>query len=330
MSRDLSEYKIWEYDRPMPDLNQNVNDIYQVASPRIWAIYKIDDRASQILRTKCKSLHEDDAERLKARLASVLIDRISYGEINPAINSELITRLIDDPRPLPVAKRARRLLQFFTRPQFEINKPIDVVNNHEYREAVLGYSESISDEEIQYLSTYLLERGWIKKLPGTQGSFYATVEGYESLESEISSDDTPEVFVAMWFDERLDRLWTVIERTIIETGYEPVRVDMRHFGSLIDDEIVASIRRSKFVVADFTCDEKGDRGSVYYEAGFARGLDKEVIQTAQESVLKERRIAFDLDHYPIIPWTLENLDEFGKNLKDRIEALFGIGPSKQR
>ena len=40
----------------------------------------------------------------------------------------------------------------------------------------------------------------------------------------------------------------------------------------IDDEIIGEIRRSRFLVADFTHGDKGARGSVYYEAGFAYGL----------------------------------------------------------
>lgn len=45
----------------------------------------------------------------------------------------------------------------------------------------------------------------------------------------------------------------------------------------------AEIRRSRFLVADFTHDKKqGARGSVYYEAGFAHGLNIPVIFTARD------------------------------------------------
>ena len=43
---------------------------------------------------------------------------------------------------------------------------------------------------------------------------------------------------------------------------------MEHVGK-IDDEIIAQIRSSAFLVADFT----GHRGGVYFEAGYAMGRD---------------------------------------------------------
>jgi hypothetical protein len=46
---------------------------------------------------------------------------------------------------------------------------------------------------------------------------------------------------------------------------------------------IAQIRRSKFLIADFTCGQTKDhgehivRGSVYFEAGFAAGLNLPII-----------------------------------------------------
>jgi hypothetical protein len=47
----------------------------------------------------------------------------------------------------------------------------------------------------------------------------------------------------------------------------------------IDDEIVAEIRRSKFLLADFTCEKEKVRGGVYFEAGFGMRLGIPVIWT---------------------------------------------------
>ena len=70
----------------------------------------------------------------------------------------------------------------------------------------------------------------------------------------------------MWFSPDVLPLWTdVIEPATRAAGYEPLRIDSKPHNGKIDDEIMASIRASRFVVSDFT----GNRGGVYYEAGFA-------------------------------------------------------------
>ena len=63
-------------------------------------------------------------------------------------------------------------------------------------------------------------------------------------------------------------MYTSIETAISGAGYKPVRIDKHQHNNRIDDEIVAAIRQSRFVVADFT----QQRGGVYFEAGLAMGL----------------------------------------------------------
>ena len=57
----------------------------------------------------------------------------------------------------------------------------------------------------------------------------------------------------MWFDESMDQAFEVgIEPAIEEAGYKPLRIDRKEHVNKIDDEIIAELRRSRFVVADFT------------------------------------------------------------------------------
>ena len=59
--------------------------------------------------------------------------------------------------------------------------------------------------------------------------------------------------VAMWFDPSLNDAWEKGTKLGIEdAGYEAIRIDNQEHVNKIDDEIVAEIRRSRFVVADFT------------------------------------------------------------------------------
>jgi nucleoside 2-deoxyribosyltransferase len=128
-------------------------------------------------------------------------------------------------------------------------------------------------------------------------------------------------FCAMWFNKEVQSLWTdVIEPAIRAAGYEPLRIDGKQHNGKIDDEIMASIRASKFVVSDFT----GSRGGVYYEAGFAHGLGLPVIFMCRESDLND--IHFDVRQYNCILWTSEKLEEAKSQLKNRILATLGQGP----
>ena len=83
---------------------------------------------------------------------------------------------------------------------------------------------------------------------------------------------------------------------IMNAGYDPVRVDRVEHTNRIDDEIIAQIRISSFIVADFT----GHRGGVYFEAGFALGLDLPVIWTCRKDDMAH--LHFDIRQYNTIDW----------------------------
>ena len=59
-------------------------------------------------------------------------------------------------------------------------------------------------------------------------------------------------FVAMWFDNTMETAWRDgFYRAIDEAGYIPRRIDKKEHINKICDEIIAEIRKSRFVVADF-------------------------------------------------------------------------------
>ena len=105
-------------------------------------------------------------------------------------------------------------------------------------------------------------------------------------------------------------------------GYDPFRIAEADFLNPITDKIIAEIRRSRFLVADFTHGTDGARGSVYYEAGFAHGLNIPVIFTAQEGTKPH----FDMSTYPHIFWNPDNLPAFRSDLTEHIMKLEELGP----
>jgi hypothetical protein len=135
-----------------------------------------------------------------------------------------------------------------------------------------------------------------------------------------------DAFIAMSFDVTLKPVKDAIQRAIEAAGYQALRVDDDDYTGGVVDRIIAQIRRSKFAVADFT----GNRGGVYYEAGFATGLGIPVIHTCREDCLdlenKGTRLHFDVAHMIAVPWKEGELPDFEKRLAARVEALFGRGP----
>ena len=87
----------------------------------------------------------------------------------------------------------------------------------------------------------------------------------------------------------------------------------------IDDEIIAEIRRSRFLVADFTQGQDGARGGVYFEAGFAFGLGIPVIYTCRKDMIE--KLAFDTRQYNHIFW--ECNEDLRRSLGNRIAATIG-------
>ncbi|HZU50969.1 MAG TPA: hypothetical protein VE968_03750 [Sphingomicrobium sp.] len=121
------------------------------------------------------------------------------------------------------------------------------------------------------------------------------------------------------------RLRKGIEPAIREAGYEPLRIDRKEHLNKIDDEIIAEIRRSRFLVADFTHGDTGARGGVYYEAGFAHGLNIPVIFTCRADAID--KVHFDTRQYNHITWATP--DELKERLAKRITATLGDGSLKK-
>ena len=101
---------------------------------------------------------------------------------------------------------------------------------------------------------------------------------------------------------------------IKDAGYEPDRIDAQNFNGKICDEIIASIKRSKFLIAD--CSKF--RSAVFFEAGFAKGLGKEVIFTVRESYKDKLKEHFDTRQYNHIVY--DSSKDLYKKLYDRICA----------
>jgi len=183
--------------------------------------------------------------------------------------------------------------------------------------------------ELDYLLTYLAEQGWVKYSANHIGSSGCTVspKGYAHL-AELSGANplSYQCFVAMGFDDSMKTAYDDgIEPAIRDSGYKPLRIDKKEHANKIDDEIIAEIKRSRFVVADFTSQPNKPRGGVYYEAGFAQGLNIPVIWSCRKDLIKQ--VHFDTRQFNHIVW--KKPVDLRDQLQKRIGAVIGDAPYKR-
>jgi len=180
----------------------------------------------------------------------------------------------------------------------------------------LSEAAAKSADEILSINRYLLEMGYLHE--DRPEYFRLTAKAWDRI-SELNKflSQSDSAFVAMWFDNCTQKYREAVEYAILQSGYEPIIVDQRHFNDFIMNQIVSSIRQSKFIIADFTCRAEGKdlnnrtiagvRGGVYWESGYAFALGKPVIQTCEDNEEARDRIHFDLKQYPTIYWKPDEL-----------------------
>lgn len=184
-----------------------------------------------------------------------------------------------------------------------------------------GYCEGPG--ELYFLLEDCLTRqsGFLKIEPGRFWPSKITPAGWARIHELQQGHGTGAVgFIAMWFSEEVKPTSEAIHRAISAAGYDPVRIDRVEHNNPIDDEIIARIRGSRFLVADLT----KQRGGVYFEAGFALGLGLPVIWLCREDDLDN--VHFDNRQYNFILWKPDALDDLERRLQNRIEATLGRGP----
>ena len=153
--------------------------------------------------------------------------------------------------------------------------------------------------------------------------FKLSFEGYKKYEELKNSNVNSKIcFVAMEFDEenRFKKLYeSSIKKALskaLEGKFEPYcLIDKQHNG-LIDDAIIAGINKSRFMIAEFSTQNRG----VYFEVGYAEGRKIEVIKICDQKILDEKKLHFDIEHYNFIGYN--NPADLERKLINRIEARF--------
>lgn len=260
----------------------------------------------------------------RVKLSSYLRERHLRGEPTITLLSELrsgtshdvpvitIDEIIRERFPSSVSERLNRILQNIHRRSTYPGEKVRFMTGRDYP---VFFAEN--DQAMLFLARTLEEKGWIScSLTGSAIDITLAEAGWNrlaELEEGGARAETKQAFVAMWFDASLDRAWEYgFEKACDVAGYKALRVDLKEHNDKICDVIVAEIRKSRFVIADFT----GHRGGVYFEAGFALGLGIPVIWTCKKDELPKTH--FDTRQYNHIDW--ENEEDLFVRLKNRIQA----------
>jgi nucleoside 2-deoxyribosyltransferase len=169
-------------------------------------------------------------------------------------------------------------------------------------------------DELKFFVHKAIELGYLEAPEGPGVLVRLDVKGWEKvIELQANQSRPDQAFVAMWFSPDMnDAFEHGIAKALDATGYTPLRIDMSEHNDKIDDRIISEIRRSGLVVADFT----GQRGGVYFEAGFAMGLGIPLIWTCREDEVD--KLHFDTRQYNHIVWS--DADDLRQKLQYRIEA----------
>lgn len=205
--------------------------------------------------------------------------------------------------------------------------------------------------EVKGLTQYLVQLGYVSSPPSHLGEQISiTAKGWFRInELRRASKLSNSAFIAMWFDDCMDKYRQAVVKAVSYCGYNPIIMDQHDFNGFVMEQVISSIRRSRFLIADLSCKpelddsanlkvRQGVRGGVYWEAGIAYGMEKPVIQTCQSNDESKRRVHFDLDQYQTIFWKEDELNpeirdlakpisnpNFAEKLAQRIITTVGTG-----
>ncbi len=209
---------------------------------------------------------------------------------------------------------------------------INVGNNEDIEKAISlmkAASYCINDAEFHYLLQEMGKAGLLLDNHENGVVIKSTLDGHRKIEEIQNKHSASEqAFVAMSFDKSMNDIYdNAIKPAIEAAGYRPYRIDRDPHNDKIDDRIIAKIRASKFLIADFTTKPpENARGGVYYEAGFAHGLGMQVIFMCRSEMMDGDHIHLDTRQFNYIVWKNENKEELKEKLTERIQANLGQGP----
>jgi hypothetical protein len=211
----------------------------------------------------------------KALLTTRFCNQRRAGIEYPAITSDVINS-VKAARRLTTAERVERALLHFNQ-QVRVGETIEFAYDSDIGQEdafrLMAITESLNLDELVAFLQMMEQMGLLVDATQAIGLYHftSTAPGWLKIDDLITRlPSTSQTFVAMWFNDATHAAYTDgIEPAIRDSGYRAVRIDKKEHNNKIDDEIIAEIRRSKFLVADFTCEKEKVRGAAPFRSAVA-------------------------------------------------------------
>lgn len=315
-------------NQPLGNDSKNLGDRHQINCPRCGC-FSIYHMASRMMDPESSEKLGPVGSRERANLSSWLRQRTTPVMLTPGF----LTEPYDDLgkqfwsiRPPSVKEQAEQILQVLGEETLYGGQRVEWKNrNLEFQ--ARGWA--LNEEELLFLLNYLEKEGFVSFTEVVRSTgridklirepLMVTPKGWEligKIQEKLGKGN--QGFVAMWFDDSMLSFYEMgVAPAVAGAGYSPFKINDKEHVNKIDDEIVNEIRRSRFVVADFT----GHRGGVYFEAGYAMGLGIPVIWCCSKKEIDD--LHFDIRQYNCLDWEPDKLDVFARRLKERIISVCG-------
>jgi len=247
------------------------------------------------------------------RLSAFIRDQNAAG-IEPHLTSEFVAQV----ERIPLPRLRERAFRALVAMVGEVGNDVQQIHRFGPVLKIQAVSYSGNEDDLWFLICVLDQEGFVKLRE--HGYVNLTIQGILKAE-ELTSQRGARLqgFVAMSFDPSMDEVYAVgFYSGIRKAGYMPFRIDRKEHINGISDEILSEIRRSGFLVADYTHMNNG----VYFEAGVAVGLGIPVIGTCRSDHLE--KLHFDIKHVNTLKWVTS--EQLADDLAKRIAGVIGDGP----
>lgn len=180
-------------------------------------------------------------------------------------------------------------------------------------------SEKLSSDDINHQVSifidYLVDQEYIDAIPGLCMLLPKGIQRIDVLQQNRDKT-TKDVFIAMSFADEMKGVREAIKKAVIACGFSPRIMDEIEHNHQIVPEMLYEIRQARFVIAELT----GHNNGAYFEASYALGHGKEVIQVCNKEKFGEDG-HFDVKQINTVMWETE--EELTEKLIARIKATVG-------
>ena len=266
---------------------------------------------------------KSDIDSNKHMIAGYLYEIKDDNEI-PELDTEYIQKILNSPKiPKTTIQRLEKLLLYFYKQNEYIGQEYTFTTQNQTVPPSVAYAKSV--KEIFNMIIEMNNIGWIQLISQNNAvlKFCLVTRGLTYAEQLMTTNiDSKKVFIAMKFNDEMYKVVDNAMRPALEScGFVAFPVYDKEHNNDINDEIIAGIKTSKFMISDFTYSSYG----AYFEAGYAQGMGLEVIRTCSMDWLnmenengEKNKLHFDVEHYSFIIW--EDYEDLIKKLKNRIRA----------